>query len=133
MYNEEVGRNGFNAVVNAQTAASQFKGEAFLGAYVAAKGGVDALTKTAAAEYAARGIRVNSVAPGGFETPALKRYFEKFPDFADRTVAQHAMRRVGKPEEVAESVVWLASERASFVTGACVQCDGGVLVNSHML
>jgi len=124
--------SGGGSIINISS-ASQFKGEAFLGAYVAAKGGVDALTKTAAAEYAARGVRVNSVAPGGFETPALSRYFEKFPDFADRTVAQHAMRRVGKPEEVAEAVVWLASERASFVTGACVQCDGGVLVNSHML
>jgi NAD(P)-dependent dehydrogenase (short-subunit alcohol dehydrogenase family) len=94
---------------------------------------VEALTKTGAAEYSARGIRVNSVAPGGFETPSLIRYFEKFPEFKDRTVAQHAMRRVGRPGEVAEAVIWLASERSSFVTGACLQCDGGVLVNSHLL
>jgi len=124
--------SGGGSIINIGS-ASQFKGEAFLSAYVAAKGGVDALTKTGAAEYAARGIRVNSVAPGGFETPSLLRYFEKFPDFRDRTVAQHAMRRVGKPSEIAEAVVWLASERSSFVTGACLQCDGGVLVNSHML
>ena len=124
--------SGGGSIVNISS-ASQFKGEAFLGAYVAAKGGVDALTKTGAAEYAAKGIRVNSVAPGGFETPSLVRYFEKFPEFEDRTVAQHAMRRVGAPEEIAEAVVWLASDRSSFVTGACLQCDGGVLVNSHML
>ncbi len=124
--------SGGGSIVNISS-ASQFKGEAFLGAYVAAKGGVDALTKTGAAEYAAKGIRVNSVAPGGFKTPSLVRYFEKFPEFEDRTVAQHAMRRVGAPEEIAEAVVWLASDRSSFVTGACLQCDGGVLVNSHML
>jgi NAD(P)-dependent dehydrogenase (short-subunit alcohol dehydrogenase family) len=120
------------AIVNIST-ASIFKGEAFLGAYVAAKGGVDALTKTGAAEYSARGIRVNSVAPGGFETPALRRYFDRFPEQEEQTVRQHAMRRVGRPEEVAEAVVWLASDRASFVTGACLQCDGGVLVSSHLL
>lgn len=124
--------SGGGSIINISS-ASQFKGEAFLGAYVAAKGGVEALTKTGAAEYSARGIRVNSVAPGGFETPSLIRYFEKFPEFKDRTVAQHAMRRVGRPGEVAEAVIWLASERSSFVTGACLQCDGGVLVNSHML
>lgn len=115
------------------TTASIFKGEAMLAAYVAAKGGVDALTKTGAAEYSARGIRVNSVAPGGFETPAIAHYFERFPDFKRRTIGTHALRRLGTPEEVAQPVVWLASDRASFVTGACIQCDGGVLVNSHLL
>jgi NAD(P)-dependent dehydrogenase (short-subunit alcohol dehydrogenase family) len=125
-------QRGGGSIINIST-ASIFKGEAMLGAYVAAKGGVDALTKTGAAEYSARGIRVNSVAPGGFETPALARYFERFPEHRDRTIAQHAMRRLGRPEEVAETVIWLASDRASFVTGACMSCDGGVLVNSHML
>lgn len=124
--------SGGGSIVNIST-ASIFKGEAMLGAYVSAKGGVDALTKTGAAEYSARGIRVNSVAPGGFETPALARYFERFPEQRERTVAQHAMRRIGRAEEVAEAVVWLASERASFVTGACLVCDGGIQVNSHLL
>jgi NAD(P)-dependent dehydrogenase (short-subunit alcohol dehydrogenase family) len=123
---------GGGSIVNIST-ASVFKGEAFLSAYIASKGGVDALTRTAAAEYGARGIRVNTVAPGGFETPAIARYFEKFPEHRDRTIAQHAMRRLGRPEEVAEPVIWLASDRSSFVTGSCVQCDGGVLVNSHLL
>ena len=123
---------GCGSIVNIVT-ASIFKGEPMLGAYVAAKGGVDTLTKTAAAEYSARGIRVNSVAPGGFETPAIEGYFRQFPEIRERTIATHAMRRLGKPEEVAEPVVWLASDRASFVTGTCLTCDGGVLVNSHML
>jgi NAD(P)-dependent dehydrogenase (short-subunit alcohol dehydrogenase family) len=125
-------RTGGGSIVNVTTAALR-KGEAMLGAYVAAKGGVDALTRTAAAEYAARGVRVNSVAPGGFTTPQLERYFRRFPEHRERTVATHAMRRLGTPEEVAEAVVWLASPRASFVTGACLVVDGGSLVNSHLL
>lgn len=123
---------GGGAIVNVSTAGI-FKGEAMLGAYIAAKGGVDALTKTAAAEYATRGIRVNSVAPGGFQTPQIEAYFRKFPAYRERTVATHAMRRLGTPEEVAEAVIWLASGRASFVTGSCLLVDGGVLVNSHLL
>lgn len=124
--------SGGGSIVNITT-SGLFKGEAMLGAYVAAKGGVHALTMAAASEYAARGVRVNSVAPAGMETRAIQRYFEKFPEFRGKTIATHAMRRLGRPEEVAEPVVWLASDRASFVTGACLVCDGGNLVNSHLL
>lgn len=125
-------RSGGGSIVNITT-ASVAKGEAMLGPYISAKGGVDALTRTGAAEYATQGIRVNSVAPGGFETPAIERYFEKFPEYRENTIAQHAMRRIGKPEEVAQPVVWLASDRASFMTGASIVCDGGIMVNSHLL
>jgi NAD(P)-dependent dehydrogenase (short-subunit alcohol dehydrogenase family) len=104
-----------------------------LAAYTAAKGGVEALTKTAAAELATQGIRVNAISPGGIETPAIARYFKRFPDVRDATVKSHAMRRLGSPEELAEAVVWLASDRASYVTGANLLVDGGSSVNSHML
>jgi 2,5-dichloro-2,5-cyclohexadiene-1,4-diol dehydrogenase 1 len=124
--------NGGGSIINITT-AGVVKGEAMLAAYVAAKGGVDALTRAAASEYSARGIRVNSVAPGGFETPALARYFERFPEKKQQTIATNAQRRLGKPEEVAEPVIWLASDRSAFVTGASVACDGGVVVNSHLL
>jgi NAD(P)-dependent dehydrogenase (short-subunit alcohol dehydrogenase family) len=124
--------NGGGSIVNITT-AGVFKGEAMLAAYVAAKGGVHTLTLAAASEYSARGVRVNSVAPGGFETPAIARYFQKYPEFAKKTIETHAMRRLGKPEEVAEPVIWLASDRASFVTGSCPACDGGALVSSHLL
>jgi NAD(P)-dependent dehydrogenase (short-subunit alcohol dehydrogenase family) len=123
---------GGGSIVNISS-ASTLKGHAYLAAYTAAKGGVEALTKTAAQEYSARGLRVNAISPGGIETPAIARYFEKFPDVRQRTVDSHAMRRLGTPEELAEAVVWLASERSSYVTGANLLVDGGSSVNSHML
>jgi NAD(P)-dependent dehydrogenase (short-subunit alcohol dehydrogenase family) len=123
---------GGGSIVNISS-ASTLKGHAYLAAYTAAKGGVEALTKTAAQELSAQGIRVNAVSPGGIETPAIARYFRKFPDVRQRTVDAHAMRRLGRPEELAEAVVWLASERASYVTGANLLVDGGSSVNSHML
>jgi len=125
-------RQNAGSIINVTTAGI-FSGEAMLGAYVAAKGGVHAMTSSAAAEYSARGVRVNSVAPGGMETKAIQRYFDQFPEFKEKTVAQHAMRRLGRPEEVAEPIVWLASDRSSFTTGACLVCDGGSMVNSHLL
>jgi NAD(P)-dependent dehydrogenase (short-subunit alcohol dehydrogenase family) len=125
-------KSGGGSIINITT-ASVAKGEAMLSPYISAKGGVDALTRTGAAEYAGQGIRINSVAPGGFETPAIARYFEKFPEYRDSTIRQHAMRRIGKPEEVAEPVIWLASDRSSFMTGAAIVCDGGIMVNSHLL
>jgi NAD(P)-dependent dehydrogenase (short-subunit alcohol dehydrogenase family) len=123
---------GGGSIVNISS-ASTLKGHAFLAAYTAAKGGVEALTKTAAAELSVKGIRVNAVSPGGIETPAIARYFRKFPDVHKRTVDSHAMRRLGTPEELAEAVVWLASARSSYVTGANLLVDGGSSVNSHML
>jgi NAD(P)-dependent dehydrogenase (short-subunit alcohol dehydrogenase family) len=123
---------GGGSIVNISS-ASTLKGHAYLAAYTAAKGGVEALTKTAAQEYSSRGLRVNAISPGGIETPAIARYFEKFPDVRQRTVDSHAMRRLGTPDELAEAVVWLASERSSYVTGANLLVDGGSSVNSHML
>jgi len=124
--------NGGGSIVNI-TSSGALKGEAMLAAYVAAKGGVDTLTKAGAAEYAQRGIRVNSVAQGGFETPAIKRYFERFQEHAAKTIGTNALRRLGQPEEVAQPVLWLASDRSSYVTGTSITCDGGVMVNSHLL
>lgn len=124
--------SGGGSIINITT-ASVMKGEAMLSAYTAAKGGVESLTRTAATEYATRGIRVNTVAPGGMATPAILRYFEEFPEYKEKTIRSHAMRRLAEPLEVAEPVIWLASDRASFVTGTCLACDGGVTVNSHML
>jgi 2,5-dichloro-2,5-cyclohexadiene-1,4-diol dehydrogenase 1 len=123
---------GGGSIVNISS-PSGIQGEAFLAAYSAAKGGVEALTKTAAAEYGTRGVRVNSVCPGGIETDAIARYFHHYPEIRDKTIGTHAMRRLGRPEEIADAVVYLASSRSSFVTGHALWVDGGVAVNSHMI
>lgn len=122
--------SGGGAIVNISS-LSGIKGQVRQAAYAAAKGGVIALTKTAAAEFATRGIRVNSVAPGGIATPGIASYFEANPGIRDATVAVHAMRRLGQPREIADAVAWLCSDRASFVTGEVVSVDGGITVNAH--
>ncbi|QNS02522.1 SDR family NAD(P)-dependent oxidoreductase [Streptomyces xanthii] len=91
-------------------------------AYVAAKHGVVGLTKTAAAEYAAKGIRVNAVGPGFIDTPLLK---EMDRAAYDGLVALHPAGRLGRSEEVAELIVFLLSDRASFVAGSYHLVDGG--------
>ncbi|MFI7005118.1 SDR family NAD(P)-dependent oxidoreductase [Streptomyces sp. NPDC050145] len=91
-------------------------------AYVAAKHGVVGLTKTAAAEYAAKGIRVNAVGPGFIDTPLLK---EMDKAAYDGLVALHPAGRLGRSEEVAELIVFLLSDRASFVAGSYHLVDGG--------
>jgi NAD(P)-dependent dehydrogenase (short-subunit alcohol dehydrogenase family) len=124
--------SGGGSIINVSS-ASALKGEALLSAYSAAKGGVNTLTMTAASEYATRGVRVNAVLPGGIRTPAIEHYFEAMPEIRRQTIASHAMRRIGEPDEVAEAIAWLASDRSSFVTGHLMNVDGGVLVNSHAL
>lgn len=125
-------QSGGGAIVNI-TSVGAVRGEAKMAPYSAAKGGVIALTKTVAAEYAQRGIRVNAVAPGGILTPAMEGYFRAVPEDRDATIATHAMRRLGEPEEVADAVSYLLSDRASFITGHVLNVDGGILVNPHNL
>jgi NAD(P)-dependent dehydrogenase (short-subunit alcohol dehydrogenase family) len=124
--------SGGGAIVNIAS-VSGIKGEAHQAAYSAAKGGVIALTKTAAAEYAQRGIRVNAVCPGGVRTEAIAHYFETVEGSEAASVATHAMRRLAEPSEIADVVAFLCSDRASFVTGHSMVADGGVLVNPHTL
>jgi NAD(P)-dependent dehydrogenase (short-subunit alcohol dehydrogenase family) len=124
--------SGGGAIVNIAS-LSGVRGEALQSPYSAAKGGVIALTRTAAAEYACKGIRVNAVNPGGILTRALADYFLKVPGAEEHTAGTHAMRRLGRPEEVADAVVYLCSARASFITGHALDVDGGVMVNPHTL
>ncbi len=114
-------RSGGGAIVNMASIAG-INGTSNLAAYVAGKAGIIGLSKVAALDYADQGIRVNVVAPG----PILTHHLEAAGAEAQRLAGLSTpMRRVGTAAEVAEVVLWLSSERASFVTGAVIPIDGG--------
>lgn len=113
--------SGGGAIVNMASIAG-LNGTANLAGYVAGKAGIIGLTKVAALDYADQGIRVNVVAPG----PILTYHLEAAGPQAQRGAAQSTpMRRVGSPAEVAQAVLWLCSDRSSFITGTVVPIDGG--------
>lgn len=97
-------------------------GKVGVGAYSAAKGGVKLLTQTESAEYAAKGIRVNNVNPGYINTPLLA---DMPAELKQELIKLHPIGRLGKAEEVAKAVAFLASDDASFITGASLLVDGG--------
>jgi NAD(P)-dependent dehydrogenase (short-subunit alcohol dehydrogenase family) len=112
---------GGGVIVNTASIAG-LVGLATSSAYVAAKHGVVGLTRTAAADHAEENIRVNAVCPGFIETPMMVDTMRRR---GERIMANVPMARMGKPEEIAEAVVWLCSDRASYVTGAAWTVDGG--------
>lgn len=118
-------KRGGGAIVNIASILGAV-GFAQAPAYVAAKHGVLGLTKNAAIEYAQQRIRVNSVGPAFIKTPMIAA-IDHDEGMHDAIVSLHPIGRLGAPEEVAELVVWLCSDKASFVTGAYYPVDGGYL------
>jgi NAD(P)-dependent dehydrogenase (short-subunit alcohol dehydrogenase family) len=118
-------KTGGGAIVNIASILGQV-GFVNSSGYVAAKHGVVGLSKNAALEYATQNLRINSVGPAFIHTPLIKALEDNKRAY-DGLVALHPMGRLGKPEEVAELVVWLSSSKASFVTGAYYAVDGGYL------
>jgi len=122
-------QGGGGAIVNMSSVAGLI-GAAGAGVYVASKHGVLGLTKSAAIEYAAHGIRVNAVCPGVIETPMAERAFAE-PALSKRMLSLHPLGRFGKPLEVAEAVLWLCSDKSSFTTGQYLGIDGGLLIGPN--
>jgi NAD(P)-dependent dehydrogenase (short-subunit alcohol dehydrogenase family) len=120
----EMLKQGKGVIVNCSSVAGLvgFQG---LPAYVASKHGVIGLTKTAALECATLGIRVNAICPGVIQTPMIDRLTGKKKESIEQFTALEPMARFGLAEEIANAVIWLCSEEASFVTGVAMPVDGG--------
>lgn len=115
------------AIVNTASAAGLVASHS-MPAYTAAKHGVVGLTKCSAIEYARTGIRINDVCPGVVDTPLVADMIAQQPKLAGRLDQVEPVGRKARPEEIAEAVVWLCSDAASFVTGASISVDGGLTV-----
>jgi len=116
---------GGGAIVNTASIMGLVGSWSRSGVYNASKHGVVGLTKTAALEYAKSGIRVNAVCPGYIRTPLIEEALASNPEMEAQIVARHPVGRMGRPEEIAEAVMWLCSDAASFVTGHTMTVDGG--------
>ena len=115
---------GGGSIVNMSSVAG-LVGFATTPAYTASKHGVVGLTKTAALDYAEQDIRVNAVCPGVIDTEMVERFTGGQPEAEAAMVATEPVGRLGRPEEIADTVVWLCSDRSSFVTGQAIAVDGG--------
>lgn len=112
------------AIVNTASTAG-LTGQYGLSPYISAKWGVIGLTKTAALEYAADGIRVNAICPGMTATPAVEGWAREVPDQAAQVRQRIPLGRMATPEEQANAAVWLCSPKASYITGVALPIDGG--------
>jgi NAD(P)-dependent dehydrogenase (short-subunit alcohol dehydrogenase family) len=119
-------KNGAGAIVNMSSGAGVI-GIPQMPIYVASKHAVLGLTKSAALEYAKSGIRINAIAPGVVETGMLERAAEDNKQFVETLKSMHPIGRIADPEEIANAVVWLLSDKASFVLGHTLLVDGGVV------
>ncbi len=119
--------SGGGCIINVASAAG-LKAVKDRAAYSASKGGVIALTRSIALDYVDQGLRANTICPGTVDTPWVGRMVSEYPDPAATRaamVARQPMGRLGRPDEVAQAAVYLASPQAGFVTGTCLVIDGG--------
>jgi NAD(P)-dependent dehydrogenase (short-subunit alcohol dehydrogenase family) len=125
---QQMRKQGSGAIVNCSSLGG-LVGGAERGTYHAAKHGVIGLTKSAALEYAARGIRINAVCPGLIQTPMSDQMVAAGQGEALKAMEKSVpMGRVGRPEEIADAVLWLCSDAASYVTGQSISVDGGFIM-----
>ena len=117
-------RQGGGAIVNTASVLG-LVGAANLSAYTASKHAVVGLTKSAALEYARKGIRINCICPGVIRTPLNEYYWDKYPGTEEQSLALMPNGRFGTPEEIAEAVIWLCTDGAAFVHGHPMAIDGG--------
>lgn len=118
-------QTGGGAIVNISSGAG-LGAEPGLSAYGAAKAGIISLTRNAAVENARQGIRVNCVSPGPIDTPGLSGWIDEFPGRRPGFEAQIPQGRLGRPDEIADTIVFLLSSRASYINGANLVADGGI-------
>jgi len=115
---------GSGAIVNCSSIGG-LTGRAFIAAYHGTKHGVIGLTRSAALEYATRGVRVNAVCPGTIDTPMVSSMLDKGMLAMDDLLRDLPMKRLGRGQEIADAVLWLCSSGSTFVTGQALAVDGG--------
>ena len=115
--------NGSGSIVNISS-MSGVRGVAYSLPYAVSKAGVIHLTKVAAGQYTSQGVRINCIAPGGIDTPQMRGSTASSGAFEERG-KEHPMGRVGRPDEIANLILWLASDEASYVSGSTYIADGG--------
>jgi NAD(P)-dependent dehydrogenase (short-subunit alcohol dehydrogenase family) len=116
--------SGGGAIVNTASGAGLI-GFPGMSAYVAAKHGVIGLTKTAALEYGAQGVRINAICPGTAYSRMVDDWLQGDPENLAQVAGLHPIGRIANPEEIAEAAIWLCSDGASFMLGAAIPVDGG--------
>ncbi len=117
-------KQGGGAIVNTSSMMG-LVGLAGISAYSASKHAVVGLTRSAALEYGSKGVRINCICPGIIRTPINQKYWDEFPEAEKEWLSIEPIGRYGEPEEVAEVVVWMASDEASFMHGHALSVDGG--------
>jgi meso-butanediol dehydrogenase/(S,S)-butanediol dehydrogenase/diacetyl reductase len=128
-------RQGGGAIVNT-TSYTAVSAIADRTAYVASKGAISALTRAMALDHAKQGIRVNAVAPGTIDSPYFQKIFSQSDNpekLREEFNARAAMNRMGLPEEIAEAMLFLASDRSRFATGSVLTVDGGSSIGNHLV